>query len=229
MMQKTVPNTMHQDLFDAAMAGDGVKIAALAAAGVDVACHDEHGRTCLHHAAQRGLAKSIVALIGAGADPNQLDAVGWPAINLAAYGNQHQAIAELVLGGAHTDIADDRQYLPIDLSVCQGWAEATLMLRGCGSPLPLSVADENNRFAEIFELPLLHAAVLCNNARVVALAMERSEDRGELTDEQIIAAAARAEQGNKSGPSAYLRSLLAQKAARSALDELGLEPRGVTP
>lgn len=229
MMQQTVSNTMSEELFAAAMADDAARIASLVAAGADVACHDEHGRTCLHHAAQRGLTRSIQALVAAGADPNQLDTVGWPAINLAAWNDRFDAIAELVSCGARTDIADDRRYLAIDLAMTQGWPKSTLMLRGCGSPAPSAVKVENEQFAEILALPPLEAAVLCSRAQIVDMAMKRAAERGDLNDAQIQAAAERAEQANKVGPSTYLRSLLAQKAARAAVEELGLELRGVAP
>lgn len=228
-MTKKVPNNMDQALFDAAVSDNAEKIAALVAAGSDVHSHDEHGRTCLHHVAQRDCRKSIVALISAGANPDQFDAVGWTPMNLASYFNRPHAISELVLCGARVDIADDRQDLPIDLAMCEGRREATLMLRACGSPPPARVQPENEGFVEILALSRLEAAVLTNKAALVQLALADTTSDEIMDDAALQQAAERAEKSNKGAPGAYLRSVLAQKAARAALDEIGLSSQGAAP
>ncbi|QTQ39008.1 Ankyrin repeat domain-containing protein [Aromatoleum petrolei] len=77
-----------RNLIDAAACGDMVRLRARIAEGADLAATDSHkplhGRTALHHAAQRGDREGVDALLAAGARPDAVDAAGNAPMHLVA-------------------------------------------------------------------------------------------------------------------------------------------------
>jgi ankyrin repeat protein len=88
---------MSQEWFEAARAGDAVKLKSLLATGTDLATTDEAGETALMLAAHHGHLAAVQVLLAAGADVNAVSPQGWTAVAKAAYnGETEQGYVDVV-------------------------------------------------------------------------------------------------------------------------------------
>ncbi len=91
---------LNEELLEAALNGDMVKVELLIEKGVDINAKDDSGWTALIHAARHGHTEIAEFLIQKGAEVDAKDINGWTALMYAAYNGHTETVELLIEKGA---------------------------------------------------------------------------------------------------------------------------------
>ena len=112
---------------------------------------DKQGRTCLHHAAARGLPETIARLLTEGLDPNLADRDGWTPLLWAAKGGQVDNCRVLINAGADASIKLHGRLTASTVAVYHGHHDLASVLDGLAKPC---LGEEHDSGTEELSLPL---------------------------------------------------------------------------
>lgn len=145
-------NKMNTELFDAVLAGDVAKTAALLKSGADVNSSNEEGATSLMMAAGAGKLEMVEFLIKSGANVNATDSRGWTALMKALFNYElncgfPDVVSALIEAGA--DIEHQIGYGTRPLMIAAGYGEARVVEVLLAAGADVNAQNEGGRTAKV--------------------------------------------------------------------------------
>jgi uncharacterized protein len=132
----TSESARYQGLHAAAHAGDGARIAKLAAGGADLNARDGNGRTPLHVATFAKQRAAVQALAKAGANLNLLENDRYDAVTIASVANDEETLRRLLsLGASAKQVTSRYDGTALIAAAHLGHAGVVQQLIAAGAPL----------------------------------------------------------------------------------------------
>jgi hypothetical protein len=100
----------------------------LLAAGADLHCKDNQGKTALHYASNTSHTETAIALVEAGADVNGKDNEGHTALHLASKNGHTKTVKALLAVGADVSSTDNKGWTPVQHAAAKGHLDTTKAL-----------------------------------------------------------------------------------------------------
>ena len=145
-------NVMSTELFNAVLAGDVVKTAALLKSGADCNSSNEEGSTLLMLAAGVGHLEMVEMLIKKGAKVDATDARGWTALMKALFNyEQNRGFPDVVsvLIDAGANIEHQVSYGTRPLMIAAGYGEASVVEVLLAAGVDTGAMNEGGRTAKV--------------------------------------------------------------------------------